>query len=101
MGIGQDKHGMLSLRKTKMTRLQVCRRKDVSPYNKHSITGAVPRWLLLITFIATNAYVMRPNVKAEMRVPATANTEIVPKFRKKSRFLSVNPAAKTIGGSKP
>ena len=63
--------------------------------------GAEPRWLLLMTPMATSAYVISPNVKAEMKVPATAKTVMVPKLRKKSRFFSVNPAAKTMGGSRP
>ena len=71
------------------------------PYSKHSIRGAVPRWLLLTTPIATNAYVMEPKKSAEMKVPGTAKTEMVPKLRKKSRFFRVKPAAKTIGGSRP
>lgn len=36
-----------------------------------------------------------------MNVPGTAKTEMVPKFLKKSRFLRVKPAAKTIGGNRP
>ena len=71
------------------------------PYSRHSMRGAVPRWLLLTTPIATNAYVMEPKKSAEMKVPGTAKTEMVPKLRKKSRFLRVKPAAKTMGGSKP
>jgi hypothetical protein len=36
-----------------------------------------------------------------MNVPATAKRLMVPMLRKKSFFLSVNPAAKTMGGSSP
>ena len=51
--------------------------------------------------MATSPYVTRPKSRAEIRVPGTAKTEIVPKLRKKSRFLRVNPAAKTMGGNRP
>lgn len=72
-----------------------------APYRRHSIKGAEPRWLLLIMPMATSAYVISPNAKAEMNVPATAKTVMVPKLRKKSRFFNVNPAAKTMGGRRP
>ena len=72
-----------------------------APYNKHSMNGADPRWLLLMMLTATKAYVMRPNASADINVPATAKTVMVPKLRKKSRFFKVNPAAKTIGGKSP
>ncbi len=55
----------------------------------------------MTTLMATRPYVTKPNSKAEMKVPGTAKTEMVPKLRKKSRFLRVKPAAKTMGGSRP
>lgn len=42
----------------------------------------------------------RPKTMAETKVPRMANAKMVPRFSKKPFLLRVNPALKTIGGSR-